>query len=315
MVRVCQDVFPETDGFYMDDLLKSNLDALLKNAGKKDDWDFVILISGGGMVRQGKSLLGIQIASYWKHQLKELHGVEIPFSIKDNIVFKGTELIEKGNYLGKNFPQSILIFDEAGADLESTKVLRGSTQAVKDFFRECGQYNLLTILVIPEYFDLPKGIALSRSDLLIDVYSNPNKDGKFERGFANFYSRPNKKMLYLNGKKDLNYRAYKYDFHFRFYKFYPIDEQEYRNAKMVALQSREPNAKEDKYKKQRDILLDLLHERGLSHKQISDLLRKRGVSITHQSISDAIQLAPRENTTNNLYEKKDEEEEEEEEVE
>jgi len=59
MVRVCTDWFkneknPKKDGFYMDNLLQANLDVLLKNAGKKDDWDFLVLITAGGGVRVGK---------------------------------------------------------------------------------------------------------------------------------------------------------------------------------------------------------------------------------------------------------------------
>lgn len=299
-------MFPESDGFYMDDLLKANIDALLKNADKKDDWDFVILITGGGMVRQGKSLLALQISIYWISELKRLYDVNVPFSIKNNICFKGTELIQKGNYLGKNFPQSVLLFDEAGADLESTKVLRSSTQAVKDFFRECGQYNLLTILVIPEFFDLPKGIALSRSDLLIDVYSNPNKDGKFERGFANFYSRPNKKYLYLNGKKELNYRAWKYDFHFRFYKFYPINEDEYRKAKMIALQTREQEKlshRDQRWKTERDVAICIALENGMGQQQMSDKFRERGIVLKQNSISDIFIANRGRKYSNNLFEK------------
>ncbi len=293
MARVCEDWFPNPRtptrvGFYMDDILKANLDALLKNASKKDDWDFIILISGGGMVRVGKSLLAIQIAVYWIYQLWKLYGVEIPFSIKENIVFKGIDLIKKGNQLGTSYPQSTLIFDEAGADLESTKVMRGTTQAVKDFLRECGQYNFLTLLVIPEFFDLPKGIALTRSDILIDVYTTPNKEGKFERGFFNFYSRPNKKRLYLKGKKELNYKAWKYDFHGRFYKFYPINEQEYRKAKQEALASREKDKKIIKWKVQRDCLLKILKDMGLTSQQTTNKLRENGVLVEKSTVTLAI---------------------------
>ena len=69
MVRVCEKWFPKghykrqkQDGFYMDDLLKAQIDVLLKNIG--NDWDFTIIITGGGEVRVGKSVLAMQIGSY-----------------------------------------------------------------------------------------------------------------------------------------------------------------------------------------------------------------------------------------------------------
>jgi hypothetical protein len=83
--------------------------------------------------------------------------------------------------------------------------MKQTTQAVRDYLRECGQYNMLNILVLPEFFDLPKGIALSRSIAMINVYWLPDKDGNFQRGFFKFYNKPDKKKLYLLGKKDLDY--------------------------------------------------------------------------------------------------------------
>ena len=164
----------------MHDTLKTNLDVLLKNVTK--DWDFVIVISGSGRVRMGKSLLGIQIACYWTYQLERIHGIKVPFTIKDNIVFHGNRLIKQGNKLGTTHKHSVLIFDEAGADLEGVKAMKRTTQNVKDYLRECGQYNMLTILVLPEFFDLPKGIALSRSDFLLNCFTSMNDSDLIERG-------------------------------------------------------------------------------------------------------------------------------------
>ena len=224
------------DGFLINALLKSNLDILVKNIIK--DWDFTILITGGGEVRVGKSVLAMQIAYYLSYAVNKEYGFPIEFSLENNFVFKKEELIKKGHYLGKNFPYSSLIFDEAGADLEGRKTMTASTKQVLDYFREAGQYNLFNILVIPELFDLPKGIALSRSIFLIDIYYSSDSEGNFRRGYFNFYSRPSKKKLYLYGKKDLNYHAAPRDFNGRFSNFYPIDEEEYRKLKEKALLER-----------------------------------------------------------------------------
>lgn len=284
MARVCVKLFPKgsykgqpKDGFYLDGMLKEQIDVLLKNI--KNDWDFTIIITGGGETRVGKSVLAMQIAAYWVQQIKELYNIDLPFSVKNNFVLEGAKLIQAGNRLGKEYPYSPLIFDEAGADLEGRKIMQTTTQDVLDFYRECGQYNLLNILVLPEYFDLPKGIALSRSICLIDVYSYADENDIFQRGFFNFYSRRNKKYLYLKGKKELDYNATKYNFHGRFYNFYPIDEKEYRLLKQEALSKRE-SRKRNKFQIQRDACWFILAHEGLTHKDTNDK-----VKLTQQQLS------------------------------
>lgn len=292
MTKVCEDLYPlgsfpnqKSDGFYVNKDLKANIDILLKNASKKDDWDFVILITGGGRVRIGKSVLAMQIAKYWVYMLKELYGIDTPFNLEENIVFHGDKLIEKGHALFKKYSQGVIDFDEAGADLEGLKVMRRATQNVRDYLRECGQYNFLTIIVLPEFFDLPKGIAMTRSDCLIDVYRAVDKNGKFVRGFFNFYSWPNKKQLYIRGKKELNYKAFHYDFHGDFFKFYPIDEEKYKKDKLKAILSRKKEDVESKWKIQRDILLKMLVENGFTQQNIADYMNSYGIELTRQSIS------------------------------
>lgn len=291
-VRVCQEWFPnkenpEKSGFLMDIQLKIQLDLLLKNI--KNDWDFTILISGGGDVRVGKSLIAQQIGCYWAYMLWKLYNVKTPWSVEENFVFEGKSLIKMGNHLGQNYTYSVLNFDEAGADLEGKKVMRGSTQDVLDYFRECGQYNMLNILVIPDFFDLPKGIALSRSTFLIDVYFIPDKNGIFQRGYFNFYSKRQKKWLYLLGKKNLDYKAARYDFHGRFYNHYTIDEKAYRAAKQEALSKRE-SKKRNKFQYQRDACWYLLtSEYGLTQKQLGERMENlTGIFVAQNTISDGI---------------------------
>ena len=183
--------------------------------------------------------------------IKEIYGKDVPFDIKTNFVLEGKKLIEVGNKLGINYSYPCLIFDEAGADLEGRKIMSTSTQDVLDYYRECGQYNILNILVLPEFFDLPKGIAMSRSICLIDVYALADEEGIFKRGYFNFFSRRNKKQLWIKGKKELNYKAYKYNFHGRFYDMYPVNQKEYRELKQEAMIKRE-SRKKNKFRTQRD---------------------------------------------------------------
>ena len=299
-MRVCQEWFPETNGFYMDDRLVLQLDVLLKNI--KNDWDFTIIITGQGETRVGKSIISMQIAAYWAYMIWKLYGLKVPFDLDKNFVFQGNDLIKKGNELGVKHPYSPLVFDEAGAYLEGRKVMSGSTQQVLDYFRECGQYNMLNILVLPEFFDLPKGIALSRSIFLIDVFYIADNDAIFQRGYFNFYSRRSKKYLYLYGKKDLNYSAAKSDFSKipgRFYNFFPVNEAEYRKLKQEALKKRETHRR-NVFMIQRDALMYLL----CGEKQVKEIkvgekimtqatLGKRleqltGIYMAHNTISDAL---------------------------
>lgn len=271
----------------MDDLLKAQLDVLLKNI--INDWDFTIIISGGGEVRVGKSVLAMQVAAYWTSEVKRLHGKKVIFNIDTNICFDGKKLIQVGNHLGQNYPLSALIFDEAGADLEGRKAMLTITQDVLDFYRECGQYNLLNILVLPEFFDLPKGIAMSRSMLLLDVYYSSTKEGMFQRGYFNFYSRKNKKYLYLNGKRTLNYKAYRFNFHGRFSNFYPINEKEYREIKQRALTKRE-SKRRNKFQMQRDACWYLLwNEVGWTQKEIGKRMEQlTGIFVPHNTVNDGL---------------------------
>jgi hypothetical protein len=301
-MKVCKDWYPKgtqkyqkDDGFMIHEGLKNQLDLLVKNV--VNDWDFTIIITGSGEVRVGKSVLAMQIAAYWAHEMERVHNIKVKFDL-DNFVLDGRKLIQKGNELGQKHPYSPLIFDEAGADLEGRKAMQSVTQDVIDYFRECGQYNMLNILVIPEYFDLPKGIALSRSMFLIDVTYNADENGIFQRGFYYFYSRRRKKQLYLKGKKDLNYNVVPYNFRGRFTNFYPINEQEYRKLKQDALTKRE-NRKRNKFQIQRDASWFLLSKDGLNcscgnEVKISQSeLGKRmeqltGIFVAQNTISDGI---------------------------
>ena len=294
MARVCVEQFPmgsrkhqKEPGFHMDDILKNQIDVLLKNIIK--DWDFTIIISGSGEVRVGKSVLAMQIGAYWTEQMEKIHGIKVPFSIKENFVMDGRRLIEVGNKLGQNFPYSALIFDEAGADLEGKKVMSQLTQDVLDYYRECGQYNMLNILVLPEYFDLPKGIAMTRSICLIDVYYVTDQDAIFQRGFFNFFSKRSKKKLYLKGKRELDYRSAKYDFNGKFPNFYPLDEAEYRKLKQEALTKRE-SKRRNKFQLQRDAAWFLLtNEFGITQSELCKRMEQlTGIYLPYTTAGDGI---------------------------
>ena len=293
MAKCCEDWYPmgsyksqKTPGFYINDNLKATIDLWVKNV--KNDWDFVIIISGQGTVRVGKSVLAQQIACYWCYAIWKAYGIYPPFTIEDNIVFHGEQLIKKGNKLGRATKYGALIFDEAGADLEGVKAMKKTTQNVKDFFRECGQYNMLNILCLPEFFDLPKGIATNRSNCLIDCYVTVDENDMWERGKFNFFSAPAKKNLYKFGKKESDYKATKPDFYGDWDNVYVLDEKEYKEKKVEALKTREvTSAKEER----RDHYLKgafkiLIDDMQLTYREIADRIReKQKISVSHSYIS------------------------------
>lgn len=285
MVRVCEKELPlefvrkqkpraRYPGFYMHEGLKQQLDIYLKNI--KNDWDFVIVISGEGEVRVGKSYIAAQIARYWTSEVRRLYGKETKINLKDNFVFKGDKLIEKGNKLGVRDTWGSLVFDEAGADLEGVKSMKRTTQNVKDYLRECGQYNMLTILVLPEFFDLPKGVAVSRSSCLINVYWLGDNEGNMNRGYFKFYSRPNKKNLYLKGKKNLDYTAWGQDFFGSFDNLFPLDLEEYKGMKKKALKDREKGTKKEvRMKELMKGCFKYMQDQGLTFVEMSEEVSKR----------------------------------------
>lgn len=293
LVRVCEDWFPKgsykgqkKDGFAFDSKLKQQIDIAVKNV--INDWDFTIIISGGGEVRVGKSVLMLQICCYWCYAVWKQHNIDVHFELKDNIVFNWDKLIEKGNFLGEKGKYSTLAYDEAGETMEGTKTASRELRAVRDYLRECGQYNFLNILVMPEFFDLPKGIAITRSTFLIDVYYTATEEGLFKRGMFRFYSRKNKKQLYLKGKKELNYNAHTFNFSGEFVNFYPVDEKEYRETKKIALRGR--GALKDKKMEQRDIAWHYLYNQvGLNYIKIGEIYRKfLGYPIHESTIRSAV---------------------------
>jgi len=218
-MKFAEDIFPigtfkgqQTAGAYIDGTLASNLDILAKKI--TNDMHFCGLVTGHDGVRNGKTTVASQIGTYLTWKINQLHGTNLTFTDK-NIVMQGKNL-DKTSF--ENPQHSVIVLDE-GDDL----VTHGSKQlavSLKRYFRKCGQLNQILILILPSFFELPKFFALNRTHFLIDTKFH----GEFERGTYSFYSSRNKKLLYLKGKRDWNYEAYKHDFGGAFtghYYFFP----------------------------------------------------------------------------------------------
>ena len=241
----------------------------------------------GNGILSHNSVLAQQIACYWSYAIWKTYGTEVPFTIKDNIVFNGRDLIKKGNKIGKKHKYGCLVFDEAGADLEGVKAMKKTTQNVKDYMRECGMYNQLIILCLPEFFDLPKGVACNRSNCLIDCYVTTDKDDLWQRGKFNFFSAPTKKKLYKYGKKDGDYSVTKCDFYGDWDNFYTIDEKEYKELKVEALKSREVVSQREETRTSylKGAFKILLQDFSLTQTEVAErIAEKQKISTNHRFI-------------------------------
>lgn len=274
-------------GYWMHAYLKQQADIVLLNM--KDDWDFVWIISGSGMVRVGKSVLAQQIGYYIAYNKG------IPFNI-NNIVFSGKELIERGKNLPKN---SSIIYDEARGELDSKKTTSSVSMILQDFFAECGMYNHFFILVLPDFFELNKYIAINRSELLINITRQAevidikdskeeefNKLLKYKRGRYHLYGRQAKKRLYIKGKKVFNdYSQQKFDAWGDFNDFHIINETEYLDKKREYLsREREPTIPEQNVAKRLTACLRTLNEQ-YSEEEIAQKLKKYNINLTRQRIN------------------------------
>lgn len=232
--------------YWMDGYLKSNLDSLIYNL--RFDFDAVIPITGSGLVRVGKSMLAQQVGYYIATKLST------PFSM-ENIVFNSAELIKLAHKLPKN---SVIIYDEAREGLDTKKMMESVTKILLDFFAECGMYNHVILVVLPDFFEIPKTIAIARSEFLINVMRTKgeakDQEGndviKFERGLFEFYNRKGKTMLYTMGKKDFN----NYDLGVKYRSFWGefrnhwvIDKEMYELKKVEHLKRDRDKEKSDRF--------------------------------------------------------------------
>jgi hypothetical protein len=230
--------------YWMHKDLKKNLDTAIYNA--KRGFDIVIIVSGDGKTRVGKTMIAQQAGYYCGYRLNT------PFT-EMNMVFGGKTLMETALNLKKN---SVIVDDESKEDFSSKSVLARKNKEIDTFFDECGKLNHIIILVATDYFDFNKRIAVNRSELLINVkrYSKLVKDDEgnlvveFVRGTAHLFGSKKKKKLYMLSKSNFNdYDAVPYDAKIEFEKYWCINEYEYEKKKdMYLKRKRGEDEKEDK---------------------------------------------------------------------
>lgn len=213
----------QTAGKYIDGFLYSNLEPLAKKI--IDDMTFLgIIYSSTLEVGTGKSVLAQELGEAYTELVNKIHGLNIPFNI-ENIVFTPKDLIDRSFKLPR---YSCIILDE----WEDAHYWSELGITLRQFFRKCRKLNLFMICIIPDWFQLPKGYAISRSVFAIDV----KFEGEFERGYFSFYNFERKKDLYINGKKMYNYKSASPNFSGRFTDGYAVGREEYLKRKQEDLE-------------------------------------------------------------------------------
>ena len=309
------DKFAETDNYYIDGILKSNIDSLIYNL--PFDWDFVITVSGNNMVRVGKSVLAQQIGAYAAEKLNT------PWSI-NNITMTSKEMID---FALKAPKHSVIIYDEAAEGLRAAKNAKDVLDSLLDFFDECGQLNHLFIIVAPNFFRLKSDITIERSELLLNVYrigsEARNELGetviKLQRGFFQFFDREQKRKLferYIKTKTQSYSGMTDTVGHFR--EVYTIEPEAYKEKKkktLRLLKVQKPIYYKNQFNK---LLIKIKNFTGLSAQQLKE---KFEIDIDKRQIQSIIKAqvghenAERFNINNNSIKEKEKVEKEEEQVE
>ncbi len=173
------------DRFLYRDLMK------LKERNKKN-WDGVIIIDG--LPGVGKSIKAIgTCAPILATKMSDIH---ITFEIDEFINTCSSD---------DSKPFDCVILDEGHAGMNTSQAQKADFQRMMNLLMLVRQKNLFIIIVTQCFFELSKAIAIFRSNLLYHVYA----DGEGKRGGFAAFGRNEKKQLYINGKKYLNYRATK----------------------------------------------------------------------------------------------------------
>jgi len=241
----------ERDGFYMDGILKNNIDTYLISAVKQG-WDGIVLVTG--MEGAAKSTLAACLGYYCDQNLK-----------LDNVVFTQDEFFHAVDNADKG---TVIIWDEFVMGGLSTEALGKNQNSLIKKLTTIRKKQLFIFLIIPSIFMLRLYFIL-RTRCLIHCYS---PDG-LKRGYFKFYSYDRKRSLYVKGRKYFSMAVESANFAGRFTDTngYFFDNEAYEKHKDEAIlsvtQEKEEKKNEDsdmrkRIKLQRDLLLNDIYQRN-----------------------------------------------------
>ncbi len=247
------------DGMYIDGFVYKTLtDA--KAIMEKKDLDLPIAITG--YPGSGKSTFGLQAASF----------LDPTFNV-DRMCVDTLEFIDA---IKKAKPLQAVVLDESFEGLGSTQIRRELGRALANLLNVVRQKRLYIFVILPNFFDLSKTVAIFRTRWLFHCYSESFGDiGKFTA-----FDRITKQKLYIMGKRFEDYNCVRADFYGVFSPYIPprFDYQKYLNKKEQQLKNINKNVDTTTQGiKQRNLLIGHLgKEMDYTTKHIADI---SGVSI------------------------------------
>ncbi len=178
------------------------------------------------------------------------------------------------------------VLDEAWEGLSSGQVRRKIGRVLLNIMNVIRQKRLYIFIVLPDFFDLSKSIAIFRSRWLIHCYSEEFGDiGRFAA-----FDQGAKKQLYIRGKRFEDYGAWPADFYGSFTKGdspnfnWDRYEKEIKPKSMInSLENSESNS--DAIDQRNELIFFLYNEHNYKTK---DIAKKCGISLRsiQQTIRD-----------------------------
>ena len=232
MVKVHTDKFfinkygKKVNGFYLDGILKNNIDKYFIRA-VKNDLDGIAIISGceGG----GKTTMASTLAYYCDPSF--------PGENCERIVFSGFELMKAIDNAKEG---QAIILDEAILSMGSQDHASFIQKVLIKKFVTIRKKNLFIFLILPSFFMLRKYFAIFRTRFLLHTYM---PDG-VKRGFFGVYNRRTKRLLFIKGLKEMDMQIVKPNYRGRFTDtsgfFYNMDIYESKKDKAISSLTSDP---------------------------------------------------------------------------
>lgn len=263
-------------GYTMNRILWNNIQGIPKYLAK--DNSMIIIVSGSGLTRTGKSTLARQIAyaAAWciaggkqderTDEIVALPNKEVKVSTFFDTVRISSELAQSQE------DYQVYVLDEGDDAAGSRSATSRKNKEFRDLIIRSAMKKMVLIVVLPDFFMLSQHWACVNSDCLLNVYTVNGK-----RGYYNFYDRNAKERLYFFGKKKVGANRYSATtswptFNGVFNQTWPGDKEQYNKDKLMSL-TELSKVNRKKTTIQRDHIIKKVQElTGLTYDELSEKL-------------------------------------------
>ena len=263
----------EANDVYVDGYLFENLkifaERLIHNF---DSW-----INICGDEGDGKSLLAKQIAAVVGYIISGLG-----HRSRTHVTFTSKQFTAAVRDSSK---YDVVIYDEAISGLSARRAMSLINTALISMAAQCRKKNLFVVICLPSFHDLDKNIAIHRTRALLNVYTD-----KFSRGYFSYYTKDQKRRLYVDGKKYYDMTCIKPEFRGRYTHWSLEDEEAYEQRKdAAALEQAEEEKSTHRWMLQRNAAFYLLEQQGMTHAAIAEKVSTiTRIQLARNSVSDSI---------------------------